>query len=98
MGFIKAVDFKGFTPKYWNISTIADNKADNTTKVTVSLYKDKATRTAQPAATIAALTFTLEGCDMKRAEIYPIIKDIQPDELSKTPGPAYFSDATPDND
>jgi len=97
MGFIKAVDFKGFNPNYWNVTTLADNKATGKTTVTLSLYKDKATRTATPAATIAALTFTLQGVDMKRAQIYPMLKTVNPDEMQGAQG-IYFADAEDDNE
>ncbi|MCX6265879.1 MAG: hypothetical protein NTW16_00775 [Bacteroidetes bacterium] len=92
MGLIKSINFKGFLPEYWNITSISDNKATDKTTVIVSLYKDLATRAADPLATIATLEYILPGCDLTRADIYPVIKTINPEKLAQAPQ-IFFADA-----
>lgn len=93
MAFIKRQPHKGFLPEYWNITTLQDNKADGTTRATVSLYKDEQTRHDEPGATLDTLTFTIQGTDHTRAAIYPILKTINPDGQPQE-APYYFEDAT----
>lgn len=91
MAIKKTIDFKGFDPNYWAITTIMDNKVENKTKVIVSLYKNRATRLSQPAATIATLEFIIDGVDKKRSEIYPLLKTINPEALKDQPQ-IFFAD------
>lgn len=97
MGFIKPTTYKGFSPRYWSITSLRDDKLTNTTEVTVSLFKDRATRMAEPSATITTLVFTLPGIDLRRAEIYPLLKMI-PHNEAKQGDPPFFEDATDDDD
>lgn len=97
MAFIKNHEFKGYTPKYWHISSVSDNKADNTTRVIMSLFKDKATRISNPTAIISTMEFQIEGVDFKRNQIYPIVKTIRPLNANEN-DPPFFADATDDND
>lgn len=97
MALIKTVNFKGYEPCYWAITTIQDNKIDNKTKVILSLYKDKATRIALPTATITTLEFLVDGVDMKREELYPILKLTNPVALSEQQA-IFFADAIDDLD
>jgi hypothetical protein len=97
MAFIKLVIFKGYNARYFNITSIQDNKNSNQTFVTLSMYKDKVTRSADPSATLAVYTYTLPGVDMKRQEIYPLIKTMVPDGYDPKETP-IMADATDDLD
>ena len=69
MALIKAINFKGFTPEFWVITSKTDNLFDNTTRATVSLYKDRATCVADKSAAIVTLTWTMAGVNKSRADI-----------------------------
>ena len=95
MAYIKTKPFKGYSAKYWNITTVQDNKANGTTTVILSLFKDRATRNADPSATLETYYYTLPGIDIKRAEIYPLLKTTLHDGADKNSVP-IMADATDD--
>ena len=93
MALQKSTKYKGFIADYWTITSLSDNKSDGLTRVTVSLYKDQGTRQANPEATLDCLNYTIQGTDMVRSEIYPMLKTTTPDGQEQT-APYYFENAT----
>lgn len=68
-------DFKGISVNYWKITQVIEDYRLNSTKVILSLYKDKATRTANIGNILQQREFIFDGIESDRAVLYGKIKE-----------------------
>jgi hypothetical protein len=83
MALEKEIEYKGFTPKYWKITSFTSDAITNKTNVSIGLYKDKATRDGNVNDTIMTCNYSIEGLDFSREDIYKKIKEFEYPNLKR---------------
>lgn len=67
--------YKGVEANYWKIIDYHQDALNNTTKVNLALYLDKATRDESKDNFLKIETFYFDGVDYEREDLYLKIKD-----------------------
>jgi len=77
MALQKTYNYKGFDAEYWMIDGISDCKTANTANVTFRLYKDKATREADPHGYIYSMNITVPAYQQTVDALYEAAKSAE---------------------
>ena len=97
MALEKNYTSKGFTSNYWMVGSFSPNKINNTTSVTLFLYKDKETRTANATNYFKTITLRLSDYLTVVSDIYDALKETNTsfDEINdQEEAVPFFSDAS----
>lgn len=100
MALKKTQSYKGYTADYWRVTRVSCEYAHNQTQVIMALYKDKATRDADPDAVLLTQGKTFGGIIENRADAYAKVKEpvlvlAHPEALPGTPGAEETIDTNP---
>jgi len=75
MALIKTKTIKGYDYEYWIISDMTCNKKIGNTNITLSLYKDKATRDESIQNDVMQIDVVIPVYTLDVAQMYTLVKD-----------------------
>ena len=98
MALQKTYNFKGIDFNYWKIISSTSNALSNTMSVTIALYYNQQSRLNSTDNLFETRQYVFNGTDLKRSDIYPLIKDMYTnDTVDQTDvehsSTKFFSDA-----
>lgn len=83
MGLLKTTEHKGYDAEYWRITQIVIDTLNQTVSVSLSLYKDKATRDTNEHAIILNIGLELDTLLDAQPQVVDNVKNINLQEAYK---------------